>query len=466
MAQITEAQRAQRIRDLLNDLNRVPPERHEVTRIPWTGGEPLLCEVIKIGVDEVLLNHGSHRIRAQLEDDPEWSELKRDPLSEAAQKVVERHVRESRDPTDFAALKDSLAREGQTDPGVVTHKGVLVNANTRVVALRELEDPNKRYIRVAVLPQVAHPDELALLELRLQMQKDLKVEYSLTNELLFIEELSSDRSLSDAQIAKELRIFPESPKKGENEVRARLRMLDLIRQMQRIPIDSLPLTFFDDLGYEQLRELDRNYQSRLQIDPSSAREYMESFLLSIAVGVTPVHQIRRIDGDFMPTYMLPQLQEDEGIGTVVDALVAPSDHPREIADGVASLLGEAAPERSTEVDITRLLNIVTQRDKRVTVPDSPVILNRDDVKDAVKTAMITGIKEKRRDESAEDKMEAPIEAVKTATRQLSSCIEALQRVANDPEYDIKRRKSLEAAFKKLKRTYRDLELALSKSEVL
>lgn len=278
MPQVTEAQRVQRIKQLLAELNKVPPERHEVIRLPGIGGEPRLCQVIVIGVDEVLLNHRSHRLRAQLEDDPEWTKLRDDPHSETAQKVIERHVRGARTAEEFAALKDSLEHEGQSDPGVMTHKGVLINANTRVVALRELEDPAKRYIRVAVLPETVHPDELALLELRLQMQKELKVDYSLTNELLFIEELSTQRNLSDAQIARELRIFPESGKKGENEVRLRLRMLDLIRQLQLIPTEPLPLTFFDSLGYEQLRDLHRSYHALIELDPSNAERHLESFL--------------------------------------------------------------------------------------------------------------------------------------------------------------------------------------------
>lgn len=467
MAQITEAQRKQRIAQLLKDLNKVPPERHEVARLPWTGGEPLLCPVIKIGVDEVLLNHQSHRIRAQLEDDVEWREIGRDPHSERAQKLIERHVRDSRSADEFKNLKESLAKEGQTDPGVMTHLGVLVNANTRVVALRELEDPNKRYIRVAVLPETAQPKEHALLELRLQMQKDLKVEYSLTNELLFIEELSTERGLSDAQIARELRIFPESEKKGPAEVAARLRMLDLIRQMQKIPLEPLPLTFFDSLGYQQLRELDRAYHARLEEDKADALAYMESFLLSVAVGVTPVHQVRKIDPDFMPEYMLPQLQDDEGIGTVVDQLVTPDPSKGKTRPkGVTTLVGPQPDREAEELDVRKLLNVVTQRDKRVEIPGSSVVLQKEDVVDAVKSAIITGIDEKKRDAREEDKLEAPIDALKNATKQIGKCTEALHSVVRDAEYDEKRRKSLEAAFKRLKRTYRDLETALVKSEVI
>lgn len=471
MAQITQAQRIQRIEQLVKELNKIPPERHEVERLPWAGGEPLHCPVIKMKVDEVLLYHRSHRVRAQLQDDPDWEELGKDPHSEAAQRVIERHVRDARTPQEFAALKDSLEREGQTHPGVMTHDGVLVNANTRAVALREVEDPAKRYIRVAVLPGTAEPEDLALLELRLQMQKELKVDYTLTNELLFIEELSSERGLTDAQIARELRIEMKSEKKGAAEIRLRLRMLDLLREMQRIPAESLPLTFFDStakLGYEQLREVHRVYHGLLERDPDEARSYLESFLLSIAVGVTPVHQIRKIDPVFMSEYMLPQLEEDEVIGDVADRLVAPADTSKAAPApaGAKALLGANDDKESAPLDLKGLINVVTGRDKRVDISGTPLVLERDDVKEALKVAIITGVKEKKRDEKDADKLEAPISAVKAATREIDKAADAVKAIANDEDFDTKRRKSLEAAHKKLKRGFRELETALTKAEVI
>ena len=112
----------------------MPPEKHETVRMPWTSGDSLL-DVIDIGVDEVLLNPQSHRIRAQLQDDPEWEQLGTSPHAEAVQRLVERHVRDARTAEEFSAPKDSLVREGRSDPGVMTHTGLLINANTRVVAL-------------------------------------------------------------------------------------------------------------------------------------------------------------------------------------------------------------------------------------------------------------------------------------------------------------------------------------------
>jgi hypothetical protein len=55
VSQITESERVTRVQQLLAELHKMPPEKHETVHMPWTAGEPLL-EVIRIGVDEVLLN--------------------------------------------------------------------------------------------------------------------------------------------------------------------------------------------------------------------------------------------------------------------------------------------------------------------------------------------------------------------------------------------------------------------------
>ena len=471
MGHITGKQRADRITSLLAEVNRLPPEKHETVRLPSTkASEALLCHVITMGVDEVLLNHNSHRLRSQLADDPEWEDLSKDPHSEGAQRVIGRHVREARTPEQFARLKDSLQREGQIEAGVMTHEGVLINANTRAVALRELDDPTRHYVRVAVLPESALPEELALLELRLQMQKDLKVEYSLTNELLFIEELSVRRHLTNGFIAQELRIFPESTKKGETEVGLRLQMLDLLRKMQQIPVVPLKLSFFDDpahrLSYEQLREVLRTYLPLINSDPLSATHYLESFLLSVAVGVTPVHQLRRIDTTFMSDYMVPQLEEDELVGRFATELSTGAPDADQSAPKGFEQLNTGNNESVADVDVKRLIDIVTQRDKTVSVPGSVVKLERDAVTDAVKSAIITGIKEKKRDENAEDKMNAPLEALRASVTQVNRCLETLKPVMGSAALDNALRRSLEAAFKKLRRSVKSLESELVKADIV
>jgi hypothetical protein len=112
------------------------------------------------------------------------------------------------------------------------------------------------------------------------------------------------------------------------------------------------------------------------------------------------------------------------------------------------------------------VNILTRRDKRVTVGGTAVTVDQDDVGQALKAAIISGIKEKKRDERDANKLEAPITAVKEAGREAAKAIDAFKAVADDPDFDQKQRKSLEAAFKKLKRSYRALETVLEKAHVV
>lgn len=469
MAQITDRERIHRISQLLNELNKNPPEKHEVERIPGIGRDPMLCPVISIGPDELLLNNRSHRVRAQLEDDPEWKALANDPHSEAAQLVIARYIREGRSAEQFSALKESLLKDGQTAPGLITHDGVLINGNTRAVAIREFTDPGKRYIRVAVLPQTVKPSDLNLFELRLQMQKELKGEYSLTNELLFVEELKDELDLEPAQIASELRIHLDNPKKGAAEVLLRLQMLDLIRKMQRIPAEHLKLTFFDQLAYQQMREVLGNYHSRMKEDPSEAELYLKSFLLTVQSGVKAVHQIRRIDASFMADYMLPRLEDDEDIGIFADALVAPEARAKGAApSGVSTLIRGKGRDDAASVDIGRLINILAQTNKSVdfTAENKRVLLEKENVKQAVQSAVIGAIREKKLMESAEDKLSAPADSIKKATNELVKFGDALAAVYKHPEFDNKRHKLVELAFKKLKKRYREVETTLQKTGIV
>lgn len=479
MGQITDTERERKIRQLVKALKTEPPEKYETFRLPSArAGEPLLCEVISVPVDEVVLNHRSHRLRSQLEDDPEWQEVSNDPHGEAAQAVLARHVRAARTSEEFLRLKQSLDSEGQQEPGVITHKGVLINANTRAVAIRELADPRKRFIRAAVLPETFGPDELSLLELRLQMQRTLKADYTLTNELLFIEELSSERGLTNAVIAQELRYFPEQPKKGENEVAMRLRVLDLLRHMQRMATPPLPLSFFDDpthpLGYQTLKDIIPVYDKYMDEDPRLADRYLESVLLAVSVGVTSTHQLRVLDVDFVDSYVMPQLEDDDddlGIGSLTASLgqserSGTGGKPR----GVDLLNPEQDDADDDLANVAALVNAVTGKDKTIEVAGpirgSTVKLERDQVRDSLRAAFVTAAKEKKRDDNEEDKRHAPKEALRAATAKVTKATDAVRAVAGTPDFDFQLQKSIEIAYKKLKKSVKNLEQQLADSGVI
>ncbi len=160
--------------------------------------------------------------------------------------------------------------------------------------------------------------------------------------------------------------------------------------------------------------------------------------------------------------MLPQLEEDEVVGNFADALAGGQGAAKNDESG---LMVDGDDEESA-IDLKGLIDIATRRDKRVEVPGENFVLKQDEVNEAFRSAMLTGIKEKRRDDKDADKLEAPISAVRTATRELSKASEAIKALAGDDQFDERRKKSLEVAFNKLKRGVRGLEQRLSKEEII
>ncbi len=129
----------------------------ELLHLPWQDSAADF-QVVKLRVDTVLLNPRSHRIRAQLESHPDYKLVKEDPHSEKAQEIIAQILREGE---EYEDLKTNLREVGQRDAGAITRGGLLVNANRRVVALRDL---NEQYVRVAVLPANATDQDIEQLE--------------------------------------------------------------------------------------------------------------------------------------------------------------------------------------------------------------------------------------------------------------------------------------------------------------
>jgi hypothetical protein len=219
-------------------LERPESERASHT-LYWRNNPEKTFPVVDLPIEVPLLWADSHRIRAELED-PNYEFVRKERTSAGAQGALTEVWRRSH--RKFDRLKESLEVEGQTEPGVITREGVLINGNTRLVALRDL---GKQWIRVAVLDSDAHPFELAELELRLQVRETGHDTYRLSNELLFIHEMRWQYKRSDEEIARQLNWTPSKPALGKKKVELYLRLLDLARTLQaRDP--HLPITFFDD----------------------------------------------------------------------------------------------------------------------------------------------------------------------------------------------------------------------------
>ncbi len=215
-----------------------------------------------------------------------------------------------------------------------------------------------------------------------------------------------------------------------------------------------------------MRDVYATHERLLEEDPAQAHSYLENFLLSVLVGVVSVHQIREIDPEFVATYMLPSLEDDEAIGQYAVQLAATDVTTATAPKGAKYLLGGSAVADPSAPNMVSLINAVSGRDHNVRVPGSNFVLEQKDVVSAVRDAYVTGIKYKKRDERESNRIEAPLEAVKSATREVAKASEALKMALGDTDFDMTHRKSLEASYKRLARTLRSFETALTKAGVL
>lgn len=289
------------IEDRLNALDEFSGAQESVT-VEWRGAQ-IHIPVISMPVGLLHYNPGTHRIRAQRSIDSELElELMSHPYSTAAQGYL--HQLLTVDPAaptkrdqSFEALKDDLAKHGQTDPGIVTRLGILINGNTRRAALKELGHPN---IRVGVLPPDAGHEDLQSIELSLQLRKDLKRDYSFMNFLLAIDERSSLGELA-VNIQKAFRINA----KTYDDSRWILEFIRDAIERSKVTIgdkqSSLRLLDFE-MHQGKLEELCRAYKALKQKAPDEAEALREQRLLALVLDKSKT-DLRLIEPDFVSTYM-------------------------------------------------------------------------------------------------------------------------------------------------------------------
>jgi hypothetical protein len=158
--------------------------------VAWRDKSAML-PVITMPIDRLRFNPETHRIKAQRDFRPDGdASIKEDPWGQSAQEYLASLLAglpldPSRVDPAFTKLEDDLRTYGQKDPGIITPSGVLINGNSRCAALRRIGEVN---MRVAVLPTDWDWDDVAMLELDLQMRRDYKRDYSYVNFLIAIDE--------------------------------------------------------------------------------------------------------------------------------------------------------------------------------------------------------------------------------------------------------------------------------------
>lgn len=420
---------------IAKEMAAVPKTGGEHSRLVWRG-ENILFDVIRLPLDMVVLNANSHRIKSQLES--ESAERRKtvhdDPWSAEAQAIIADIIEHTKGFEDVLA---EMQDPGQREPGVITRPGVLINANTRVVALRKVNPQG--YVNVMVLPENPDPKDLARLELDLQERRDVKQPYTFTNSLLFIEDLKDRFNYSDADAAEALRLNKD-PKKALVEVQRRTRMLGLIREIQKRSEGAIPLTFFDEGGIA-LAELDAAYQVRRVSDPAGAEMLKNARILGIITSVEYRH-LRPFDtGAKIVDHVLPALTDTDapedpvrdGIDATLAMPVAGAATPPGVDD-----LGDDADDAKDGANLGALVDMVAKSfgkdEVSLQTADGQVETSWDAIQKTVAEAIDYASDHARSQADAEKSIEGPASQLREAHRRADSALLGYRKVADDPQF--------------------------------
>lgn len=418
------------------------------------------CEVITIDASLLRLNHDSHRIKAQLEDNPLWDTLKHDPTSDVAQEHIADLV-ESANP-NFDELQASVMDRGQEEHGVVTHDGRLINGNTRAVVLRKLGG-TKSNMSVAVLPASTSDKELLLIENRFQTQREIKGEYRPTNFLLTINDLHKKARMSYEDIADKMNLNVKA-KDRYKRIEDYLTTLDLVRHMQKMPTENLPLRWFDDNGVslEALLGTLGNYLRKQSDDPQKAEEYLKSQLIAWASGVKEVHKVRKVDEDFLEDWGLPAMEGDQEYQSAKFVVDIVKCAPAVTSSKPGDKLRRAGPGGAA-INTNGLLDLLTRRSKTEEHVDNGIkaSIDRAGIKEFVRDALLGGIKDKSGTQTAANRLDQPAQTIKEATQKLQQAVEQLQRIIGDPQFTNERKNNISQAVRLLNKRLKEAETAMA-----
>lgn len=434
--QVTDTNREQHIAQALAQYQQLAGAR-DTMRVPLRG-KPTLLEVIEVPLDLPTLNPDSFRIAPALEEHPQAEIVRNDPYSPAAQHVVADLVRASHRHAED--LKESLL-DGQDQPGLITRKGKLINGNTRCVLLRELLAEGRitgTTMRVAVLPSdVVEPQELEL-ESVLQKQVEHKDSYNLVSELMMLKKLHEGAGLTDAAIARRLRMRPQRV----TDMRS---VLDLMERARRLTDPALPLTSFiqeKDQAQNWIELLGKVREADQRDGRQAGDLVIGRWLLAYVLGYNSVHKLRHAYGDWVETDVVADLTEADDVGASIAQVVSiPGSAPeieRTHPEGL-DLLGdeEVAPPSSDVTAVKNLLNLAVAVSRSTS--DEVTLSNGEiapaaDVREVLQASVSRGLAASKRRSLAGSKLQRPAFGLNQARVGLREALDGLDEVGELVEF--------------------------------
>lgn len=280
--------RKKAIESAMLEWEELPPE-HRVTMTVQYHGQSRVIPVITISPSVPLLNHDNYRLAAQLEDHPDRDLVLGAPLTPGSQELLSKLLAST---DEFRALKAQLSDLNQREPGLVTREGLLVNGNTRAVALRELGASG---IMLGLLPPSVSTEDVLNLQVELQMIRLVRQDYTFTNELLLIDKLQSLQGANIDGIVSKLGLKPGAT--SRKKIEQKNRILRLIKEIRHLHAGGmLPFSFFDSKR-ELLENLDESYEKLKLTNFEGAEKLKWHRISGMLFGLTK-DQVRTIDDSF------------------------------------------------------------------------------------------------------------------------------------------------------------------------
>jgi hypothetical protein len=306
-------------------------------------------EVITLLPSSLLLNHDNSRLSAQLEDHIHRHIVETDPTSEKAQEVLTTLLRST---DQFKNLKEELKVLGQKNPGIVSRDGVLINGNTRLVALRDLGATG---IDVAVLPEDALAEDFLDIEMSLQMTALTHQDYTFTNQLLLMR-----RYLERDHSPKELATKMGWVRNWQKKVDQYDRILRTINEIRNLYAGNFPYEFFD-AKQQVFKDLDDEYQRLVTTDFDAAEKLKWARITAILLGVSK-DQVRAMDEDFFEDEVIKRLDTKPEVSTLF------KKHQSSSNPSLDEILGDSTEQTDMKSFAKSLINDMVSVDGQI-IPD-------------------------------------------------------------------------------------------------
>jgi hypothetical protein len=337
--------------------------------------------------------------------------------------------------------------------------GVLINANTRVVALRKINPQD--YVDLLVLPPNPDPKSVARLEWDLQEKRDIKQPYSFTNSLLQLERMKQKFGYSDADAAKALRLNKDL-KRAADEIAERTRILATIREIQRRSNGAVKLTFFDELSVA-LAEMDRAYLAQKKVDAKGAEALREARILGILFNVE-YRKLRRfntparVEDHLLPALIDPEIVEGS-LRDAVEKALEPAAASASPLPGLAELADDDDEDEGR--NLKGLVDLVATNvgNETIKLPtdNGDVETSWDELRNTMAEAVEYAAEDAKAQDDALRSLSGPGAQLREARKRTDLALAAYRKVAKDPkfkttkfEYDLKKlRQAVDAVQQEL-----------------